>query len=195
MQRIFTRISPNLPERVVVRLLPTNFRSQRSGRPFLVWPLRKVFVYFNGMPGPVVWSQTTLGAISAWSCRDFARIFGDFVQVFRDFARIFDKAKTLGVRLHPLLLHHCLQLSYFLTWRKIRNLIFVKQHRIALASCEILQFVRKTDICFYYFLLLLFVQNVEIRSKSVVKASYAINLHRSKESRIFTYLLLHLWED
>jgi len=161
------------------------------------------------MLGPVFWSQTTLGAISAWSCRDFARIlgdfvqvfrdfariFGDFVQVFRDFARIFDKAKTLGVRLHPLLLHHCLQLSYFLTWRKIRNLIFVKQHRIALASCEILQFVRKTDICFYYFLLLLFVQNVEIRSKSVVKASYAINLHRSKESRIFTYLLLHLWED
>jgi len=81
------------------------------------------------MLGPVFWSQTTLGAISAWSCRDFARIlgdfvqvfrdfarifgdfvqvfrdfariFGDFVQVFRDFARIFDKAKTLGVRLHP----------------------------------------------------------------------------------------------
>ena len=122
----------------------------------------------------------------------FSGILSKFSGILPGFST---KQKLWAYACTPLLLHHCLQLSYFLTWRKIRNLIFVKQHRIALASCEILQFVRKTDICFYYFLLLLFVQNVEIRSKSVVKASYAINLHRSKESRIFTYLLLHLWED
>jgi len=34
LQRIFARISPNLPVKFFVRLLPTNFRPQRSWRHF-----------------------------------------------------------------------------------------------------------------------------------------------------------------
>jgi len=37
---------PKLARKVVVRLLPTNFLPQRSGRPVLVWPQGPSFVFF-----------------------------------------------------------------------------------------------------------------------------------------------------
>jgi len=43
---MFVQISPNLPEKFFVRLLPTNFLPQRSWRPFLVRPPKKGFHVF-----------------------------------------------------------------------------------------------------------------------------------------------------
>ena len=52
--------------------------------------------------GAILWSPTTLGAIFAQIFRDFTQIFRGFAQIFRNFVQILNKAKLLGVRLHPL---------------------------------------------------------------------------------------------
>ena len=51
---------------------------------------------------PFLWSQTTLGTISAQIFRDFPWIFKDCVLIFRDFPWIFDKSKLLRLHLRPL---------------------------------------------------------------------------------------------
>ena len=82
---------PNFPLRarkVFVRLFITNFVSHRSWRPFWCNLQTRVFMRFLVLEKRI----QTLGAI--------------FARIFRDFARTFDKAKLLGVRLHPRLLHH-----------------------------------------------------------------------------------------
>jgi len=43
VRRIFARMSPNLPKKHFVWLLPTNVLQQRSWRPFLEWPRKKGF--------------------------------------------------------------------------------------------------------------------------------------------------------
>jgi len=84
---------------------------------------KMVFMSFCTRWAPCFSNQSTFGAISARSFREFAQIFRDFAIVFtdfaqisvdfawifRDFARIFIKSKLLGVLfypLHPRLLHH-----------------------------------------------------------------------------------------
>jgi len=52
LRRIFARISPNLPDKFFVQLLPTNSLPQRSLKPFLVWPPKKVFMCFCKPWGP-----------------------------------------------------------------------------------------------------------------------------------------------
>ena len=93
-RRIFARISPNFHEKFFVQLLPTNSLPRRSWRPFVVWPPKKVFMWFSAKLGRLFWSQARLGAI-------FTRIFGDVSQIF-------SKSKHLGVRLNPTSnKHHC----------------------------------------------------------------------------------------
>jgi len=90
---------PKLAQKVVVRLLPTNFLPQRSWTEDLFWCdlWKRLPLVFCKRWAPLSWSETTLGAI--------------FAQIFIYFARTFDKSKLLRAILHPRLLHHCLQPS------------------------------------------------------------------------------------
>ena len=46
-RRIFARISPNFHEKFFVQLLPANSLPRRSWKSCLVWPPKKVFVWFS----------------------------------------------------------------------------------------------------------------------------------------------------
>ena len=90
-RRIFAQISPNLPKKFSLHLLPTNFLPQRTWIPVIGVTSKK---------GLNCIFLQKLGAI-------FAQSFRDFTQIFRSFAQIFNKSKLLGVCLHTRHLHHC----------------------------------------------------------------------------------------
>jgi len=90
----FLSVIPKLAQKVIVRLLPTNFLLQISWRSFLVWPRKKgLRVFFCFLQ--------TLGAIFARIFRvlpRFSRILPRFSRICPDFRQI----KTfLGVLLPP----------------------------------------------------------------------------------------------
>ena len=103
----FSRISPKLARKVVVRLLPTIFLPQRSWRPLLVWPPENRFLFvFLQMLGAISWSQTTLGAIlSSFSGmpRHLGILprFSRFCPNFQGFCPDFWKIRTFGGVLAP----------------------------------------------------------------------------------------------
>jgi len=104
VQRIFARISPNLPE---------NFCATFGYR-FSPTKIMKTFFSMTFKKRSSCIFLQTLGAI-------FARIFRVFAQIFRDFDRIFDKSILSGVGIHPLhlrLLHHCFKVSGMYTKKR-----------------------------------------------------------------------------
>ena len=82
VQRIFTRISPNLPNKLLSNF-STDFLPQRSWIRFLDLPPKILFMCFFANLGASLWSQATLDAI-------FSRIF-----------RVYSKSKLFGVRSPP----------------------------------------------------------------------------------------------
>jgi len=65
-RRVFGRICPNFPEKLLCHL-PTNFLPQRPSRPFFVWHARKgLHVFFCKRWAPFFLNQTTLGVTGAW---------------------------------------------------------------------------------------------------------------------------------
>jgi len=95
LQRIFARISPNLPVKFFVRLLPTNFRPQRSWRHFFdVTSENCPQMFFCKDWGPVFevkqsWAPFLPGCSQIFM--HWAQNFRDFAHIFQDFAQIFDK--------------------------------------------------------------------------------------------------------
>ena len=96
VRRIFSRISPNLPEKVFVQLLPTNFLPQRSLRPFFG-----------------VTSKTVLHVFLYKTWAPFFEVkqfWAPLLPDFQGFCPDFQQIKTFGVRLHPLhpqIQHNC----------------------------------------------------------------------------------------
>jgi len=93
VQRIFARISPNLPQNFLCDFCLKSF----PHKDHLWYDLqKKVFLCLYAK----VWRLFS---------PDFQGFCPNFQVFFPDFARIFDKSKPLGVRLHslrPRLLHH-----------------------------------------------------------------------------------------
>ena len=85
MRRIFFRISPNFPEKILGHF----------------WPPKKSSCDCANIGRHIFLNQTTLGTISAQIFRDFTKVFIAFAQNYTDFSRIFTKSKLLGVLLHP----------------------------------------------------------------------------------------------
>ena len=109
VQKIFARISPNLPEKILCDFC-LQISSHKDREDFFWYDLQKRSsrVFLQTL-GAILWKQTTLGATVVWIFREFAqifryfaRIFRYFARIFRDFAQIFDKSKLLEVCLHPL---------------------------------------------------------------------------------------------
>ena len=76
--RIFARISLNFHEKFFVQLLPTNSLPRRSWRPCLVWPPKKVFVWFSANLGRHFLKSSKVGrhfhADYQGCCPDFQQI-------------------------------------------------------------------------------------------------------------------------
>jgi len=102
VRRVFARISPNLPEKIL-----GHFLCER----FLMKTVLGAISSNQTALGAISSNQTALGAIFARIFKEFAQIFSDFAKVFTefaqislDFARIFrdiHQINILGVRLPP----------------------------------------------------------------------------------------------
>jgi len=77
---------PKLSQNDCVQLLPTNFLTQWSFWPFIVWPPKRRLHMLFCKRDPFL-KPKTLGAFST--------------RIFRNFAQIFVKSKLSEVRLHP----------------------------------------------------------------------------------------------
>ena len=91
MRKIFSRISPKLPEEFLGNLLCDIHVILGAIFARIFMEFARIFRDFSKI------------------FTNFAQISTDFARIFRDFARIFTKSKHLGVRfqpLHPRLLHH-----------------------------------------------------------------------------------------
>ena len=62
LRRIFARISPDFPEKFFVKLLQTNSLPQRSVRPFLVLPSKKVLMCFSANLGRHFLKSSNVGS-------------------------------------------------------------------------------------------------------------------------------------
>jgi len=90
MRRIFARMFPNLPEKVLRDFCLQIFSHKDHEDLFLVLPPKKVFMCFSAKVERHFLKSSKVG-------RHFCPDFRDFVQIFKDSTRIFDKSKLLGV--------------------------------------------------------------------------------------------------
>ena len=112
-------ICPNFPKlarKVFVRLLPTNFLSERPWRPFLMWPpIKGLYLFFCKRWKPFFEVKQRLAPFFHGFCPDFQGYCPDFWRFCPDFYGFcpdFRPIKTYGVVLAPRLLHHCFMHSW-----------------------------------------------------------------------------------
>jgi len=108
VRRIFVRISPNLPEKLLCHFLCKHFLKQT-----FFWDelykrssfCKRLAPFFQIKPRWAPFLPRCSGFCEVF--HSFAQISTDFARILKDFARIFTKSKLLEVCLHPRLLHHC----------------------------------------------------------------------------------------
>jgi len=112
VRRVFARISPNLPEKILGHFLCERFLMKTVLGAISSNQTALGAISSNQTAlGAISSNQTALGAIFARIFKEFAQIFSDFAKVFTefaqislDFARIFrdiHQINILGVRLPP----------------------------------------------------------------------------------------------
>jgi len=85
----FCRNFPNLPEKPLLRILPTNFFPQRPRRRFLCDIQKNVLLCFYENVGRHFLRSNNIGRHFCPNFQEFCQIFRDFTQIFRRFAQIF----------------------------------------------------------------------------------------------------------
>jgi len=114
VQRIFARISPNLPENLFCNFCLQNFSHKDHENLFFgVTSIKGLHLLFCKR-----WVSFLPGLSGT-----LPRYLGIFFWIFRDFAQIFDKSKLLGMRLNPL---HPRPLHYWATLLLIKRDDLVK---------------------------------------------------------------------